>query len=113
MTFERDKEADLKVLADRVIIEELCFRDDCDGPSPGMSSEKRPFGNSDIPTSILELLGVEVADPDQDYTLHEEQTQYASDLYSQDLVPYIQRRWQELDANDDSKDNDTGDGFDC
>ena len=94
MAIERDKEADLKKLADRVI-EELYFDDRCENGAPTLDC-KRPFGNSDIEHDIFEIIGLVPVNEEFDPQGYEEQIRYAKELYQEGVVPYIKRRWQEL-----------------
>lgn len=62
---------------------------------------KRPFGNSDVPADILEIIGwkkegMEGGDPC--YT--EVQEKYAMNLYHRYLIPYIRKCWLKNWASD-------------
>ena len=95
MPIQRDKEADLKKLADRVI-QELFFDARCENGTPTLDC-KRPFGSSmNLEGDILEIIGWAPIDPETDRSGANEQKRYAGDLYKEDVVPYIQKRWKEL-----------------
>jgi hypothetical protein len=95
MAIERNKESDLKKLANRVI-EEIYFDNSCCYGAPTMDC-KRPFGNSfGIERDILEIIGWDCVDEESNPSGYDEQIRYARELYTEEVVPYIQRRWKEL-----------------
>lgn len=58
---------------------------------------KRPFGNSDVEGDILEIIGEEPeGDDGHDKCWSSDQRQYAEELYKDKLVPYLKRKWQEM-----------------
>ena len=95
MTIRRDKEADLKKLADEVM-KRLYFDDSIEFGTPCIDP-KRPFGFSHgIERQIMEIIGMKPVNEETNPSKFEEQQRYARELYRDELVPYIQRRWQEL-----------------
>lgn len=79
----RDKQADLKILA-QAFFDNLIYDPGCEYGSVGTHC-KRPFGNSYVEGDILEMLGIEQDDGEWSTAQHE----YARDLYCDDLVPYL------------------------
>ena len=92
----KELERDLKKLAD-AFYSELQFSDSFEYGSPGLDG-KRPFGNSDVEGDILEILGLKPeGGPDEDSSCYSiEQRDYARDLYTQKLVPYLKKQWSLL-----------------
>jgi len=84
---------DLAVLAE-AFIENLTYDPSCEYGSIG-TDPKRPFGNSDVEGDILELIG---ADPEDGESYSDEQREYAASLYKEKLVPYLQKRWAEMNS---------------
>jgi hypothetical protein len=77
--------------------------DDCEYGGIGLDC-KRPFGNSDADADILEIIGAEPefetnGGDDEPNDWSEEQRDYASSLYHEDLIPYLQSIWAEWDAS--------------
>ncbi len=95
MVIERNKEADLKKLADEVM-ERLYFDNSCENGAPTIDC-KRPFGNSmNVERDILKIIGWVPISEESDPSGHDEQRKYAWGLYTDDVVPYIKMRWKEL-----------------
>ena len=89
---ERNKEADLFVLADAFYRE--LFNNEHSYGEPCIDG-KRPFGNSDVEADILEMLEWEPEGNDgygECYSLG--QREYASNLYKVELVPFLQSEWK-------------------
>lgn len=85
------KEQDLAKLAD-AFFENLLI-DNCEYGGIGLDS-KRPFGNSDVESDILELLEREPeGDDGHDKCWASHQREYASDLYHTHLIPYLRAEW--------------------
>jgi hypothetical protein len=69
--------------------------DNCEYGGIGLDS-KRPFGNSDVEADILELLDqTPDGDDGHEKCWSSEQRAYASTLYHDDLIPFLQRRWKD------------------
>lgn len=86
---ERDKQKDLAKLAD-AFFDFVEYDGSCGFGSVGTDC-KRPFGNSYVVENILEILGYEKE-------FAEEQKEYASNLYQQELAPYLREQWRKLHA---------------
>jgi hypothetical protein len=72
----------------------LVFYDDS-GEYGGVGTDcKRPFGDSSVEESILEIIGVKPACKNCEYTT--EQLEYARKLYTEDLIPYLTQCWEEF-----------------
>ena len=52
--------------------------------------DKRPFGNSDVPEDILEIIG-EKRNSTDEYS--DSQIEYATYLYKIKLIPFLQKNW--------------------
>ena len=93
---KRDEQKDLKVLADAFFRE--LFISDCEYGGIGLDP-KRPFGNSSVERDMLELLdAAPEGDGDETESFSDAQCEYVRDLYHEKLVPYLRRRWQELNS---------------
>lgn len=87
----RDLQADLAVLAGAFFRE--LFVDDCEYGAIGVDP-KRPFGNSDVESDILEMLGAEAEGDDGDGPCwSSKQREYARGLYHEHLIPYLRDWW--------------------
>lgn len=53
---------------------------------------KRPFGNSDIESDILDIIGAEPGGEDEDHYWSSKQRDYAWELYCE-LVPYLKKKY--------------------
>lgn len=91
---QRNEASDLYVLA-AAFYSNLQI-DNCEYGAIGVDC-KRPFGNSDVEADILEMLGCAPAGDDgQDKCWSSEQREYAADLYTRKLIPFLQNRWEDL-----------------
>ena len=87
MSEERNEQADLSKLANAFF--QNLERDNCEYGGWGLD-DKRPFGNSDVATDILEIIGW---DPVADDYYSETQQEYAHSLYDK-LADYLKDTWQ-------------------
>lgn len=93
---KRDEQKDLKKLADAFFAE--LFISDCEYGGIGLDP-KRPFGNSSVERDMLELLDAEPeGDGDEADAFSDDQCEYVRGLYHEKLIPYLRRRWQELNS---------------
>lgn len=91
----RDKEADLSKLAD-AFFDNLIFDNGCEYGSIG-TDPKRPFGNSDVEGDVVEIIGAKPeGDDGEDECWSRAQREYASALYSDELIPYLGKQWRHL-----------------
>ena len=88
---QRDKEKDLAILAD-AFFDNLQI-DTCEFGGIGLDC-KRPFGNSDVESDMLEMLGAEQEEPEDGWSA--EQREYVYGLYHLELMPYLRKRWASL-----------------
>jgi hypothetical protein len=92
-----DETKDLAKLAE-VFFQNLAFDPSCEYGSVGLDS-KRPFGNSDVDADILEIIEAKPEGDDGDGPCwSSEQREYASTLYQERLIPYLQERWRSLNG---------------
>jgi len=83
-----NKQEHLRLLA-IAYYQELEFIDNYGAGSPMLDS-KRPFGNSGYEGDILDILELEPEDEeDGDKVWSKDQYDYARELYTQDLTPYL------------------------
>ena len=87
MPTESEKEKHLRLLAN-AFFDNLEI-DGSEYGGIGLDS-KRPFGNSDVEGDMLEILDIEVDDGNDDDDLRV----YVSDLYHNDLIPYLKKKWR-------------------
>ena len=91
---ERDKQVDLKRLAD-AFFENLEI-DNCEFGGIGVDS-KRPFGNSDVVSDILEIIGWEPEGDDGHGACYASfQNEYAYSLYHEHLIPFLREQWERV-----------------
>lgn len=83
----RDRDADMLKLADAFM--NGLERDDCEWGAIGADC-KRPFGNSDMPGDVCEIIGLEQTDDTYD-----ESYDYAVSLYNA-LPDFLIAKWKEL-----------------
>lgn len=57
---------------------------------------KRPFGNSSVEYDIIEIIGLLEAYNSVGEEHQRAYKRYARELYCNDLVPYLKRRWADL-----------------
>lgn len=89
----RNKEKDLKKLAN-AFYKNLLFDDSCEYGYVGLDC-KRPFGNSDVESDILEIIKWEpIGDDGYEPCYSSKQLEYARDLYVADLIPYLKKQWR-------------------
>jgi hypothetical protein len=65
-----------------------------DGEYIESGNPKRPFGNSDVLSDVIDVIGWIRADYD-DVEAHDKQNEYAVSLLN-DLGKHIQKRWKEI-----------------
>jgi hypothetical protein len=87
-----EKEEQLRLLA-IAFYEELEFSDPYGVGAP-MVDCKRPFGNSGYEVDILEIIGEDPEELDEDgneddFVYSDDQYKYARKLYTEDLTPYL------------------------
>lgn len=88
---QHDKQEDLAKLA-QAFFDNLQL-DDCEYGAIGVDC-KRPFGNSDVESDILELLGYEPdGDDGESACWSSKQREYAETLYRGELIPYLRTMW--------------------
>ena len=84
---QRDKDSDVRKLA-RAFFDALRI-DDVEFGGIGLDP-KRPFGNSYAEGDILEIIGWEPEEPEDDYMVYSErQEDYAYELYHEHLIPFL------------------------
>lgn len=92
----RNEQADLEILA-QAFFDNLQI-DNCEYGGIGVDS-KRPFGNSDVEGDILEMIDCEPqGDDGEDACWSSDQREYASRLYREYLIPYLQAEWKKHNA---------------
>jgi hypothetical protein len=90
----RDEQKDLAILA-KAFFDHLGIIE-CEYGGIGLDC-KRPFGNSDATADILELIGWEPeGDDGEDACFASWQRDYASGLYHEKLIPFMQAKWATL-----------------
>lgn len=92
MEIKRDKREDLKKLA-KVFLSNLEIND-CEYGGIGVDS-KRPFGNSDVDSDILEIIGWEMEGNDgNDSCYSSKQREYSWNLYHKELIPFLNKEFK-------------------
>ena len=88
----RDENKDLEILATAVVSK--LFVNDCEYGAIGVDP-KRPFGNSDVTSDILKMIGWEMeGDDGEDPCYSRQQREYARSLYTEKVIPYMQAQWK-------------------
>jgi hypothetical protein len=89
-----DKQSDLAKLA-QAFFDNLQI-DNCEYGAIGVDC-KRPFGNSDVESDILEIIGQQPeGDDGHDVCWSSKQREYAETLYRSELIPHLRSRWSSL-----------------
>lgn len=89
---------DLIKLAD-AFFDNILYDAHCEYGSIGVDC-KRPFGNSDVEADVLEIIGRKPEGDDGEgpcWASH--QREYAAELYTQALVPFLRAEWKRLRVN--------------
>ncbi len=90
---ERNEGEDLAILAD-AFFDNLKISN-CEYGGIGLDC-KRPFGNSDVESDMLELIGWEQEGDDGDRKCYASyQREYVETLYRKKLIPYLKSRWHD------------------
>lgn len=96
----QNEKRDLKILAD-AFYKELSFIDGIEYGWVGLDC-KRPFGNSSVEDDILDIL--EIGPEEFEYgepVYSNRQRDYARELYTEKLVPFLKEQWQKQNSHFD------------
>lgn len=92
MKHNRDVKEDCRKLAD-AFFENLQFDDSCEFGSIGTDC-KHPFGNSDVESDILKIIGWDPEGDGDGPCFASWQNDYARELYCVKLIPFLKVEWE-------------------
>lgn len=86
------QQEDLAKLAD-AFFQHLYYDPSCEYGSIGLDC-KRPFGNGDVESDVLRIIGAKPeGDDGHDKCWASHQREYAASLYQEHLAPYLRAEW--------------------
>lgn len=96
--YSRNIEEDLGKIADKVIDELAMIGTNVGFGAPGIDPV-RPFGSSlSIAPDLLEIIGWKYVSEDDNWEVNRDQEAYVTELYDDELIPYIKEQWKKIPA---------------